>query len=46
VVRLGLGELSAELLGSRRVVPARLEGAGFTFQHPTIGPAVAAAIAS
>ena len=46
VVRLGLGELSAELLGSCRVVPARLEGAGFTFQHPTIGPAVAAAIAS
>lgn len=46
VVRLGLGELSTELLGSSRVVPARLEAASFTFQHPTIGPAVAAAIAS
>jgi uncharacterized protein (TIGR01777 family) len=45
VVRLALGELSTELLGSSRVVPARLEAAGFTFQHPTIGPAVAAAIA-
>ncbi len=46
VVRLGLGELSTELLGSCRVVPARLEAAGFAFRHPTIGPAVAAAIAS
>ncbi len=45
VVRLALGELSTELLSSSRVVPARLEAAGFTFQHPTIGPAVAAAIA-
>jgi len=44
VVRLGLGELSMELLGSSRVVPGRLEEAGFTFQHPIIGPAVAAAI--
>jgi len=45
MVRLALGELSTELLSSSRVVPARLEAAGFTFQHPTIGPAVAAAIA-
>jgi len=45
-VRLALGELSTELLGSSRVVPARLEAAGFTFRHPVIGPAVAAAIAS
>jgi uncharacterized protein len=44
-VRLALGELSTELLSSSRVVPARLEAASFTFQHPTIGPAVAAAIA-
>jgi uncharacterized protein (TIGR01777 family) len=43
-VRLALGELSTELLASSRVVPARLESAGFTFEHPTIGPAVAAAI--
>ncbi len=46
LVRIALGELSTELLGSSRVVPARLEAAGFTFQHPTIGPAVAAAVAS
>jgi uncharacterized protein (TIGR01777 family) len=44
LVRLALGELSRELLGSNRVVPARLEAAGFKFQQPTIGPAVAAAI--
>jgi uncharacterized protein len=46
VIRLALGELSTELLGSSRVVPARLEAAGFTFQHPTIGPAVASAVTS
>ena len=45
VLRLGLGELSAELLGSCRALPARLEEAGFSFQHGTITPAVAAAIA-
>ncbi len=45
LVRLVLGELSTELLSSSRVVPARLEAAGFTFQHPTIGPGLAAAIA-
>jgi uncharacterized protein len=46
LLRLALGELSIELLGSSRVVPARLEGAGFTFQHPTIGPAMAAVVGS
>ncbi len=43
LLRLALGELSAELLNSSRVIPARLEAAGFTFEHPTIGPAMAAA---
>ena len=46
LTRLALGELSVELLGSTRVVPSRLEAAGFPFQHATIGPAVAAAIAA
>jgi uncharacterized protein len=46
VVRLALGELSTELLSSSRVVPGRLEAAGFTFRQPTIGPAVAAALAA
>jgi uncharacterized protein len=45
VLRVALGELSIEVLGSIRAVPARLEAAGFTFRHPTVGPAVAAAIA-
>jgi uncharacterized protein len=45
VIRLALGEVSTELLGSCRVLPARLEQAGFTFQHASIGPALAAAIA-
>ncbi len=45
LIRVALGELSTELLSSSRVVPARLEAAGFTFEHPTIGPALAAAVA-
>ena len=44
VVRLALGELSAELLGSCRVVPARLLEAGFSFDYPEIGPALVAAV--
>lgn len=44
-MRIALGEVSAELLGSCRAVPARLSQAGFTFQYPEIGPALAAAIA-
>ncbi len=44
-LRLALGEVSTELLGSCRALPARLQEAGFSFQHPTIGAALAAAIA-
>jgi uncharacterized protein (TIGR01777 family) len=44
-LRLGLGEVSTELLGGTRVVPARLERAGFEFRYPAIGPALAAAVA-
>ncbi len=40
-VRLALGELATELLGSCRVRPARLERAGFGFDYPAIGPALA-----
>jgi hypothetical protein len=43
-VRLALGELSSELLGSSRVVPSRLLEAGFSFDYPEIGPALAAAV--
>ena len=45
VLRLALGELSTELLSSCRALPARLEQAGFAFQYPAIGPALAAAAA-
>jgi len=44
-LRLALGEVSTELLGSCRAVPARLQEAGFTFGHAEIGPALAAAVA-
>jgi uncharacterized protein (TIGR01777 family) len=43
-VRLSLGELATELLGSSRVRPARLEQAGFGFDYPAIGPALAEAV--
>ncbi len=45
VLRLALGEVSTELLGSCRALPARLGQAGFSFQHPAIGPALANAAA-
>jgi uncharacterized protein len=44
-LRLALGEVSTELLGSCRARPARLQEAGFSFQQPSIGPALAAAAA-
>ena len=40
-----LGEFSSEVLGSARVVPAVLEGAGFVFQDPTIESAIRTALA-
>jgi uncharacterized protein len=43
-VRLALGELATELLGSSRVQPARLQQAGFGFDYPAIGPALADAL--
>jgi uncharacterized protein (TIGR01777 family) len=43
-VRLALGELATELLGSSRVRPAKLEQAGFCFDYPAIGPALAEAV--
>src|SRR6266568_308921 len=36
LLRAALGEVASELLGSARVLPARLEAAGFTFRHPDI----------
>jgi hypothetical protein len=42
LLKLGLGEMSAELLTSARVLPARLEEAGFEFEYPTIAAALVA----
>ena len=42
LLKLGLGEMSSELLASARVLPARLLAAGFEFSYPTIGAALAA----
>jgi len=42
VLRAALGEVASELLGSARVLPARLEAAGFTFTHADIGTALRA----
>ena len=41
LLKLGLGEMSAELLTSARVLPSRLLEAGFAFEYPTIGAALA-----
>jgi hypothetical protein len=41
-IRLILGELSGELLNSVRVLPERLQQAGFTFTYPAVAPALAA----
>jgi uncharacterized protein len=43
-VRLALGELATEPLGSSRVRPARLQQVGFDFDFPAIGPALADAV--
>lgn len=42
-LRLALGEVAGDVLGSQRVLPARLLESGFTFAHPTVEDAVRAA---
>jgi uncharacterized protein len=42
-LRVALGEFAEDVLGSQRVVPARLLAAGFRFAFPTIEDAVRAA---
>jgi uncharacterized protein (TIGR01777 family) len=44
VLRLALGELADELLGSRRVVPARALANGYLFRHPDLESALASEI--
>ena len=41
-LRAALGEVAGELLGSARVLPARLQADGFTFRHPDISSALGA----
>jgi uncharacterized protein (TIGR01777 family) len=42
-LRLALGELAELALAGRRVVPARLRALGFSWRHPTLAGALAAA---
>jgi len=42
VLKLALGEMSSELLSSARVLPKKLLAAGFAFEYPTVGAALAA----
>ncbi|MFC0336674.1 hypothetical protein SAMN05421848_0737 [Kushneria avicenniae] len=42
VISLALGEMSQLLLTGARMVPARLEAAGFRFEYPTLEKALAA----
>ena len=47
MARLALGEMADDLiLGSTRVVPTRLQAAGYHFQHPEIEAALAVSIRS
>jgi uncharacterized protein (TIGR01777 family) len=40
LLNVALGEVAGELLGSARVLPARLQAAGFRFAHPDIATAL------
>ncbi|MFM8254016.1 MAG: TIGR01777 family oxidoreductase [Actinomycetota bacterium] len=40
-LKLTLGGFSTEILGSKRVLPERLNEAGFTFDYPHLAPALA-----
>lgn len=42
LLRAGLGEVSSELLASARVLPRKLERAGFAFRYPKVAEALTA----
>ncbi|GAA0657214.1 TIGR01777 family oxidoreductase [Kitasatospora atroaurantiaca] len=44
VLKVVLGEMAVEVVGSHRVVPKRLLEAGFRFQHPDVDSAVRSAL--
>ncbi|MGQ4384080.1 TIGR01777 family oxidoreductase [Streptomyces sp. SAS_270] len=43
-IRLALGEMAGDILGSQRVLPTRLLSSGFTFAFPTIDSALRSAL--
>jgi NAD dependent epimerase/dehydratase family enzyme len=43
-LKLALGEMAVEVVGSHRTVPARLLDAGFRFTHTTVDQAIEAAL--
>ncbi|MEV0704043.1 TIGR01777 family oxidoreductase [Saccharopolyspora sp. NPDC050389] len=45
-LRIALGELADQALTGQRALPTVLESAGFAFQHPSVGAALAAAVSS
>ena len=46
VLRLALGEAAVELLTSARVLPRRLQEAGYEFRYPALPEALSAELAS
>jgi len=44
ILRLALGEFATVLLGSQRVIPEKLNNAGFSFSYPDLGQAFGEAI--
>ena len=46
LMKVALGELRWELLGSKRVLSTRLQSHDFTFHHPTTASALSAALSS
>jgi len=44
LLRAALGELAVELLGSRKVVPARALAGGYAFRHDDLGSALASEV--
>jgi hypothetical protein len=46
VLRLALGEAAVELLTSARILPRRLQEAGYEFRYPTLPEALSAELAS
>jgi uncharacterized protein len=43
-LRLVLGEIAGQLLGSRRVIPRAAQEHGFRFAHPELDPALREAL--